>query len=313
MKPLPVFAGFTSRFTLNTVLLLLPDFALILLGMLIRRWMTFGENFWAGLEKLVYFILFPALLINSLVKAKLDLLSAFPLLATAYVAIVAGMLLGLLPRMFSKVPALTFASMYQCAFRYNSYIGLAVVSMLFGQSGVATLGIIIGTAVPLVNVVAIGMLARHGQLGLWREVLRNPLIWATIIGLSLNLVGYVPPAPVLAFLGRLAEASIALGLLAVGAALQMGGAAGVKGLAAWLIVVKLLLLPLVAVFVGPLLGLSGLYYQVAVLFAALPTASSAYILAVRMGGDGKSVAWLISASTLASMLTLTLWAAWLTG
>ena len=296
---------------MNTVLLLLPDFALILLGMLIRRWMTFGENFWAGLEKLVYFILFPALLINSLVKAKLDLLSAFPLLATAFVAIVAGMLLGLLPRMFSKVPALTFASMYQCAFRYNSYIGLAVVSMLFGQSGVATLGIIIGTAVPLVNVVAIGMLARHGQLGLWREVLRNPLIWATIIGLSLNLVGYVPPAPVLAFLGRLAEASIALGLLAVGAALQMGGAAGVKGLAAWLIVVKLLLLPLVAVFVGPLLGLSGLYYQVAVLFAALPTASSAYILAVRMGGDGKSVAWLISASTLVSMLTLTLWAAWL--
>ena len=298
---------------MNTVLLLLPDFSLILLGILIRRWMTFGENFWAGLEKLVYFILFPALLINSLVKAKLDLLSAFPLLATAYVAIVAGMLLGLLPRMFSKVPALTFASMYQCAFRYNSYIGLAVVSMLFGQSGVATLGIIIGTAVPLVDVVAIGMLARHGQLGLWREVLRNPLIWATIIGLSLNLVGYVPPAPVLAFLGRLAEASIALGLLAVGAALQMGGAAGVKGLAAWLIVVKLLLLPLVAVFVGPLLGLSGLYYQVAVLFAALPTASSAYILAVRMGGDGKSVAWLISASTLASMLTLTLWAAWLTG
>ena len=298
---------------MNTVLLLLPDFSLILLGILIRRWMTFGENFWAGLEKLVYFILFPALLINSLVKAKLDLLSAFPLLATAYVAIVAGMLLGLLPRMFSKVPALTFASMYQCAFRYNSYIGLAVVSMLFGQSGVATLGIIIGTAVPLVNVAAIGMLARHGQLGLWREVLRNPLIWATIIGLSLNLVGYVPPAPVLAFLGRLAEASIALGLLAVGAALQMGGAAGVKGLAAWLIVVKLLLLPLVAVFVGPLLGLSGLYYQVAVLFAALPTASSAYILAVRMGGDGKSVAWLISASTLASMLTLTLWAAWLTG
>ena len=121
---------------MNTVLLLLPDFSLILLGILIRRWMTFGENFWAGLEKLVYFILFPALLINSLVKARLDLLSAFPLLATAFAAIVAGMLLGLLPRCFSKVPALTFASMYQCAFRYNSYIGLAVVSMLFGQSGV---------------------------------------------------------------------------------------------------------------------------------------------------------------------------------
>ena len=76
--------------------------------------------------------------------------------------------------------------------------------------------------------------------------------------------------------------------------------------------VKLLLMPCVAALVGRRLGLSGLYYQVVVLFAALPTASSAYILTTRMGGDGRSVAWLISASTLASMLTLTAWVAWLT-
>jgi len=74
---------------METALLLLPDFSLILLGAAIRRWMHLGDHFWNGVEKLVYFILFPALLINSLVKAKLDLLSAFPLLATAFVAIVA--------------------------------------------------------------------------------------------------------------------------------------------------------------------------------------------------------------------------------
>ena len=76
--------------------------------------------------------------------------------------------------------------------------------------------------------------------------------------------------------------------------------------------VKLLLMPCVAALVGRHLGLSSQYYQVVVLFAALPTASSAYILTTRMGGDGRSVAWLISASTLASMLTLTAWVAWLT-
>jgi predicted permease len=70
-------------------------------------------------------------------------------------------------------------------------------------------------------------------------------------------------------------------------------------------------LPLVALVVGAQVGLTGLNYQIVVLFAALPTASSAYILAMRMGGDGKSVAWLISATTLGSMLTLPLWAAWL--
>ena len=67
----------------------------------------------------------------------------------------------------------------------------------------------------------------------------------------------------------------------------------------------------VALGIGGWLGLNGLNYQIVVLFAALPTASSAYILAMRMGGDGKSVAWLISATTLGSMLTLSGWAAWL--
>lgn len=75
--------------------------------------------------------------------------------------------------------------------------------------------------------------------------------------------------------------------------------------------VKLLVLPPIAVGVGKMLGLSGLYFPVAVLFAAMPTASSAYILTMRMGGDGKSVAWLISATTSGGMLTLPLWAAWL--
>ena len=182
--------------------------------------------------------------------------------------------------------------------------------MLFGAPGVAAMGIIIGAAVPVVNLVSVGMLARHGQRGLLREIARNPLIWATALGFALNLSGFVAPKPAQIFLGRLADASIALGLLAVGAALRLEGTAGLKAFSGWLTVVKLLILPAIAAFVGPRLGLSGMYYQVVVLFSALPTASSAYILAMRMGGDGKSVAWLISATTLLSILTLTLWAAW---
>ena len=296
---------------MNTALLLLPDFALILLGAGIRRWMHLGDHFWTGVEKLVYFILFPALLINAIVKTHLDLGAALPLLGTAFAAMAAGMLLGLLPRPFLKLPALTFASLFQCGYRFNSYIALAVAGMLHGAPGIATMGLIVGAAVPLANLVSVWMLARHGEVGLWREVARNPLIWGTAAGFLLNLAGFVPPAPLQAFLGRLADASIALGLITVGAALRLDGAAAVRGISIWLLAVKLLALPLIAAVVGRLLGLEGLNYQVAVLFAALPTASSAYILAMRMGGDGRSVAWLISATTLGSMLTLPLWAAWL--
>ena len=296
---------------MNTALLLLPDFALILLGVAIRRWMHLGDHFWSGVEKLVYFILFPALLINAIIKTRLDLASAMPLLGTAFAAMAAGMLLGILPRLFSQLPALTYASMFQCAYRFNSYIALAVAGMLFGSPGIATMGLIVGAAVPIANLVSVWMLARHGEVGLWREVARNPLIWGTAAGFLLNLLGFVPPAPLQAFLGRLADASIALGLITVGAALRLESTPGVRGFSFWLLGVKLIALPLVAQLVGAQLGLSGLNYQVVVLFAAMPTASSAYILAMRMGGDGRSVAWLISATTLGSMLTLPLWAAWL--
>ncbi|HRH13085.1 MAG TPA: AEC family transporter [Azonexus sp.] len=296
---------------MHTALLLLPDFALILLGTAIRRWMHLGDHFWSGVEKLVYFILFPALLINAIVKTRLDLGAALPLLATAFAAMLGGMLLGLLAKPVARLPALTFASLFQCGYRFNSYIALAVAGMLFGSPGIATMGLIVGAAVPLANLVSVWMLARHGEVGLWREVARNPLIWGTAAGFILNLAGFVPPAPLQAFLGRLADASIALGLITVGAALRLEGTPGVRGISLWLLAVKLLALPLIAAVVGRLLGLEGLNYRVVVLFAALPTASSAYILAMRMGGDGRSVAWLISATTLGSMLTLPLWAAWL--
>jgi malonate transporter and related proteins len=298
---------------MHTALLLLPDFALILLGVAIRRWMHLGDHFWNGLEKLVYFILFPALLINAISKTRLDLGAALPLLATAFAAMAGAMLLGLLPKLFTRLPPLGFASLFQCGYRFNSYIALAVAGMLFGSPGIATMGLLVGTAVPLVNLVSVWMLARHGESGLWREVARNPLIWGTLVGFLLNLAGFVPPAPLQAFLGRLADASIALGLIAVGAALRLESSPGLRGFSLWLLAVKLLALPLMAVVLGRQFGLAGLNYQVVVLFAALPTASSAYILAMRMGGDGKSVAWLISATTLGSMLTLPLWAAWLLG
>ena len=122
--------------------------------------------------------------------------------------------------------------------------------MLFGAPGISTMGLIVGAAVPLANLVSVWMLARHGEVGLWREVARNPLIWGTAAGFILNLAGFVPPPPLQAFLGRLADSSIALGLITVGAALRLDGTPGVRGISLWLLAVKLLALPLIAAVVG---------------------------------------------------------------
>lgn len=303
---------------MQTAFLLLPDFALILLGAGLRRWMHLGDHFWAGVEKLVYFVCFPALLVHAMLRAHLDFAAAQPLILTAAGSVLTGMVLSLLPSVLARVkgkpmPALMFASIFQCGFRFNSYIGLAVAGLLFGTPGIVTMGLILGVCVPVVNTTAVWMLARHAEASLWRELSRNPLIWGTLLGLMLNLAGFEAPRPLLGFLSRLSDASIAMGLLAVGAALRFDRKAKPRFPVAsgWLLAVKLLAMPSVAMCLGHWLGVTGLELGVVVLFAGLPTASSAFILASRMGGDGQSVAWQISAGTLLSMLTLSVWAAYL--
>lgn len=292
---------------MSAALLLLPDFALILLGWGLRRGMHLGDHFWTGLERLVYFVLFPALLFNAIARTPLDVGAAAPLLLAALAGTLAGMLLALpAGRLFGMARG-TFAAQYQCAFRFNTYVGIAVAGKLHGAAGIAAMGLVAGAMVPPVNLAAVWMLARQGQRGVWRELARNPLILATVAGLAFSASGLPYPELARQFLGRLAEASIALGLLAVGAALKLRGAGGAHRGAIYLGVVKLAAVPAVTYACGRALGLTGVYFDVVVAFAALPAASSAYILAMRMGGDGPAVAWLISATTLAAMLTLPLW------
>lgn len=296
---------------LTPALALLPDFALILLGSGLRRVLHLGDHFWSGLEKLIYFVLFPALLFNGLVKTRIDWPAAGPLLAVAMGAMGTGIVLGYGAKFFRLTP-MSFASQYQCAFRFNSYIGLAVAGKLYGVPGIAAMAIVVGVMVPPANMAAVWMLARHGDASVWRELARNPLIIATLAGATANVAGFQPPEPLLQFLGRLGEAAIALGLLAVGAGLRTGNAkvgAGGTAAAVYLLAVKLVALPLVTLGLIRWVGLTGVYAGVALVFSALPTASSAYILAQRMGGDGARVAWLISVGTVLGMLSLPFWLA----
>ncbi len=299
---------------MQTALALFPDFALILLGYALRRWMSLGDHFWTGLEKLVYFVLFPALLFNAITKTPISF-AAVPLIGVGAIAMAGAMLLALLARPLLKLTPISYASQFQCSFRYNSYVGLAVAAKLHGAAGLAAMGILAGGMVPFANLAAVWMLARHGSTSIWRELARNPLFLSTMIALLWNLAGLAVPAPMGQFLGRLGEAAIALGLLAVGAALKLRGTLGESGrvAAGYFLAIKLLAMPLIALIAARLIGLEGIHFDVAMAFAALPTASSAYILAQRMGGDGPRVAWLISASTLLGMVTLPIWLASLAG
>jgi hypothetical protein len=160
--------------------------------------------------------------------------------------------------------------------------------------------------VPACNIAAVWPLARHGGQGYLRELARNPLILSTVAGLLCNLLGVRLPDLASLTLGRMGAAALPLGLMAVGAGLQMGALKDGPRLAAALLAIRHAVLPAGAIALVLQLGLPPAQQAVIVAFAALPTASSAYVLAVRMGGHGSYVAGLVTLSTLIAMPALPL-------
>ena len=293
---------------MHIVNILLPDFLLILFGAILIRVTKWGTSFWEGMERLIYYVLFPALLFYSTARSPIDFAQTGTFLQIAMAACISGIVLGWLARPLFKAEPMIFASGVQTAFRFNSYIALAIASRLGGPDGTSLMGLIIGFAVPLSNMAAVHALVKNkGNLLL--ELLKNPLLLATLSGVSFNLAGFQLPELASAFLSRLGNASIALGLIMVGAGLRMSGLHAAKGLAAWLLLVKLVAVPAITYGLGIWARLPQEQLTLVVMFAALPTASSCYVLAVRMGGNGPFTAFLISAGTLLSMGTLPVWLA----
>jgi hypothetical protein len=143
------------------------------------------------------------------------------------------------------------------------------------------------------------------------NLLRNPLILASVLGMLLNYSGIGMPLmirPVAELLGQMA---LPLGLLAVGAGLSLRALRAVGPALLGASVIKLLLFPLLALGLGALLSLDDQSRALLVLFSTMPTASSAYILARQLGGDAAMMAAIITGQTLLSAITIPLMLGWL--
>jgi predicted permease len=294
---------------MSDALLLLPDFALIVVGWLICRHTPLNRPVWDGAERLVYYVLFPALLFNSILRHPLALGSTLPLAASGLAVVLVGVVAAYALRAWPGVDARLHASGAQTAFRFNSYVALAMAERLEGTPGVAWMALIMSVCIPLCNVAAVWPLARHGGQGYLRELVRNPLILATVSGLLCNLLGVRLPALADVTLSRMGAAALPLGLMAVGAGLQFGALREGPKLAAALMSIRHALMPAAALALVMATALPSGQQAVLMAFAAMPTASSAYVLAVRMGGHGPYTAGLVTLSTLIGMVALPAWLA----
>ena len=301
----------SGRFILEAVnyaQLLFPDFSLIAIGWLLCRYTALDRRVWDQVESLVYYFLFPVLLFHSIVRSPLDFGATSSLLTAGVGVGVCGIAMAyalpFVPGLRTHIDRRDHAASAQIAFRFNSFICLALAERLAGSEGLLLIAVLIGVCVPIFNIAAVWPMTRHAQTGFVRQLVRNPLIVATVAGLLANVLGLAVPTWATPTLTRIGAASLALGLLAAGAGMKFSTLGAGKVLATSVLAIRHLLLPLVAWGLALALRLDATQASVLMAFSAVPTASSAYVLAARMGYNGPYVAGLVTLSTLLGVVSL---------
>jgi predicted permease len=291
------------------IIALWPVFALLLLGFWARRSGFPGEGFWQPAEKATYYVLFPALLVERLAAAELAGTESLRLAALVVLLLLTAALLASLCKPLLRLSGPVFTSFFQGSVRFNTYVALAVTAALYGTEGIVLAAVITAVMIPLLNLFSVLAFALASEQNfslpkLLNTLLKNPLILACLLGIALSLSGLGLPRTVSSVLELLGRMALPLGLLAVGAGLNLHTLRGAGRALVAASLIKLLLLPLLAFGLAQHWSLDARITGVIMVFAAVPTATSAYILARQMGGDAELMAAIITAQTLLSMLTL---------
>jgi predicted permease len=293
---------------------LIPVFLLMMAGVLIRRTIVPDAIHWIGTERLVYYVLFPALLIDTLAKADLSSVPIFGVGGALFLAVLTMSALCLaiqpiLARHFG-LSGPSFSSIFQASTRWQTFIALAVAGNMFGNSGLALASVAMVAMIPLLNIVNVAVLAHFASSAPTRwstilgALLRNPFIWSCVIGLAINVLKVPLPAVVLTFIDAIGRASLALGLIVVGAGLQLQNLLRPNAPALLSLVLKLAVMPLLAIAFGKAFGLTDMNLAVVAICASVPTASNAYVLARQMGGDAPLFAQILTLQTLIAAVTM---------
>ncbi|MGI3170933.1 AEC family transporter [Pseudooceanicola sp. C21-150M6] len=289
------------------LLSLLPDFVLIALGAALRR--SIPQAGWLAIDKLNYFVLFPALIFLAALGRRPDWADLLLIGPGVWAIMGLGLALAWLVRPLGPARFLDFAGMWQCAWRFNTALGFVAIQG-FPPEYRGLLSIAVGLAIPVANILAVAGLSRGNAMSLrhtMTQIALNPFLLASLAGLALSVADLRPPEIVLAPIDRLSQATLPIAMLSIGGALHWEALRRVDPFKMALLAIKLIALPLTVYAVTTLAGVSHDRATVLMVFAALPTASAAHVLASVFGANREEVAVLIAQMTFLGCLTLPLW------
>jgi predicted permease len=288
---------------------LFPIFSLLFLGGLLRRLELTDQSFLKTADRLVYYIFFPLMLFWKIGGAQLGAGSQWLFVGTTLLAVVVMFLISMLIIRTLPVAPFQAGSFSQSCYRFNTYIGVAVILNSLGAEGIAYYGVLIALAIPLINVGAVSLLIWHsGAEASGREKARivtralvaNPLIVGCVLGIVYaRLVGEFPQF-INNSLQLMSMVTLPLALISIGGGLSFRGVYRHLSLSLLAAACKLCLLPLIGYLLYRLFQVEGVPFQTGMIFFCLPTSTAIYVLSSQLNSDTELASAAIVVSTLLS-------------
>ncbi len=294
-----------------------PVFAILALGYGAARWRFVDQHTSQGLARFVFNFAIPSLLFRSLADAQLPpqvpwnlLLSYYPAALTVFALGMVGSRLLWHQRQLPEQAIRGFAA----AFSNAVLMGIPLVLTAFGNAAALPLFLLIAFHSPLLFTLVTTLIeSGQGRRGAaWRiagdtvrGLLRNPIFVGLVLGLGWNLLGLSLPIVVDHTLRTLGQAALPGALFAMGAALSRQRLAGRLPEAAYLVLLKLVVHPLLVwLLAAQVFQLPTLWTHVAVLLAAMPSGINPYLFAERYQVGVATVSTSVVLATGLAMITV---------
>lgn len=294
---------------------LFPVIILLILGFILKRFGLTNTVFLKTSDKLVYYIFFPLMLFWKIGTSSFTEPIDWSLCYAVLLALLVMFLLSFLLIFLCKISDFQAGSFAQSCYRFNTYIGVAVILNSLGSEGIKYFGLLIGIVIPIINVVAVTTLIWYGQekMAMSRRcrilagaLLSNPLILGCVAGIiySRSFSGF--PQFIDNSLSLLSMLTLPLALLSIGGSLTFAGVRENLSTSLLAAGAKLVIFPLLGFVSLHYFQVTGTPFLVGMIFFALPTSTAIYVLSSQMQSDTKLASSAILLSTLLSFPVLTL-------
>lgn len=295
---------------LNSVI---PIFLIIGLGSALKVARLIDEQFSKVTDRLIYYIFFPALLFWKIGAPSRGAEIDWALIAAVFCAIFATFVVSLIYLKVSRADDYKVGTFSQSCYRFNTYVGMAVILTALGEDGARQFGVLIGFVIPFINVLSVGILIWYSGRSyrfsdnarfLFKALISNPLIVACILGILYSSLKTPLPRFVDNAFSLIAMLSLPLALISIGGALTFDKFRGYFWPALATSLFKLVFLPLAGYVALQLFQVGAIPLKVGMIYFALPTSPAIYILSGQLNSDVDLATAAIVLSVLFSIVSL---------